>query len=67
MSSVEPLDTPTQQALYEELPDTPNGPGEMFVSPLSGKKGKLGVLCVCSLCKLLLLYVLCISNGRRGG
>ena len=33
-------DTP-DSVLYADIPDTPNGPGEMFVSPLStGKKSR---------------------------
>ncbi|PVD30951.1 hypothetical protein C0Q70_10227 [Pomacea canaliculata] len=29
----------TEEALYADIPDTPGGPGEMIVSPLSNKKG----------------------------
>lgn len=30
----------TEEALYADIPDTPGGPGEMIVSPLSNKKGE---------------------------
>ena len=29
-----------ESALYADIPDTPNGPNEMFVSPMSGKKNQ---------------------------
>lgn len=32
---------PNESALYADIPDTPNGPNEMFVSPLSTSKSQL--------------------------